>query len=466
MTSRNFNGRGFRPLPRLLLFGALVALPLAACDTDKLLEVVDPEFASPESLENDASLPTLVAGALGDFQVSYSGAGGDAFLSVVAVFTDEFYSAGTFTTRTATDQRDQFPTVQGNTSDGTYNGLHRARRSLFEAAGAVERIAGTTDARYSRLKALEGFTYIALGEAYCSNIPFSESAGGSPGDPGQPLSTSEVFAQGISKFDAALSANAGYNLAAVGKGRALLDQGNFQDAAAAVAGVPTGFIYFIEHSNNSGRQQNPIFSLQDNGRYSMSDNEGGNGLPYRSAMDPRLPWVEDPAGGFDATIPLFINMRYPDFGSDVPLADGIEARLIEAEAALQRGDTDTWLSKLNGLRADVAGLMAARYDSYSAFVPGPNNPTTTLDPLTDPGSEAARVDLMFRERAFWMYTTGHRLGDLRRLIRQYGRSASNVFPTGNYFKGGVFGNDVNFPIDFDEGNNPNFTNDLCDTKAA
>ena len=39
---------------------------------------------------------------------------------------------------------------------------------------------------------------------------------------------------------------------------------------------------------------------------------------------------------------------------------------------------------------------------------------------------------MFRERAFWLYGTGTRLGDMRRLIRQYGRDQSTVFPVGAY----------------------------------
>ena len=58
----------------------------------------------------------------------------------------------------------------------------------------------------------------------------------------------------------------------------------------------------------------------------------------------------------------------------------------------------------------------------------------------------------------WLYLTGHRLGDLRRLIRQYGRTANAVFPTGNLPSplAGTYGNDVNLPIPFDERNNPKF----------
>ena len=113
----------------------------------------------------------------------------------------------------------------------------------------------------------------------------------------------------------------------------------------------------------------------------------------------------------------------------------MEARLIEAEAALAAGNTVLFLQKLNEARASRTGLA----------------------PLTLPATTAAQVDLLFRERGFWMYGTGHRLGDLRRLVRQYRRGAETVFPTGAYHKGGgQYGPRVNLPVPFDENNNPAF----------
>jgi hypothetical protein len=66
------------------------------------------------------------------------------------------------------------------------------------------------------------------------------------------------------------------------------------------------------------------------------------------------------------------------------------------------------------------------------------------------------MNLLFRERAFWMYGTGHRLGDMRRLLRQYGRTVDQVYPIGAWFKGGNFGDAIQMPVPFDEQNNPNF----------
>ena len=46
--------------------------------------------------------------------------------------------------------------------------------------------------------------------------------------------------------------------------------------------------------------------------------------------------------------------------------------------------------------------------------------------------------------------------DMRRLIRVYGRTQDQVFPTGAFFKGGTYGTDVNLPVTDDERTNPDF----------
>ncbi|HEU4787519.1 MAG TPA: hypothetical protein VFS57_08930, partial [Gemmatimonadaceae bacterium] len=75
-----------------------------------------------------------------------------------------------------------------------------------------------------------------------------------------------------------------------------------------------------------------------------------------------------------------------------------------------------------------------------------------------PATKDAAIDLYFREKAFWVFSRGQRLGDLRRLIRQYGRTQDNVFPTGTFHKNGnpPYGTDVNFPVTTNENPNPNF----------
>ena len=79
----------------------------------------------------------------------------------------------------------------------------------------------------------------------------------------------------------------------------------------------------------------------------------------------------------------------------------------------------------------------------------------------DPGTDSARVVLIFDERAAWLYLTGERQGDLRRLLRQYTtwfRRPNQVYPTGVYPAAvGQYGNDVNAPLPETESINPLFT---------
>lgn len=463
-----------------------------------VLDVSDSENVTGEDISEDLDL--LVNRAFADFQVAYSGGGlTDRVLSATAVFSDEFMSAGTFTTRTKMDQRDQFPSRQGNTGDLAYGELHDARVAAVNAADAIEEEAGQTE-RWALMRAFEGFSLVALAENYCGAVPLSTSSPLGPGEEGEPRTTSELFNLAAERFGQAASAAPGgsdaANLAAVGEARAQLGLGNISAAASAVSGVPTSFVFQIEHSDNTGDQENPIFNLQLNGRYSVANGEGndtdaepdtriagGNGVPFHHLDgdpsnvdgdgvpigDPRVPWAEDPTGGFDASIPLFLNLRYVDRNSGVVLADGVEARLIEAEADIQNGAFGAAEDKLNALRADVQSLMAARYPDPLSNGYGITDPALvrgedqTLDPLTLPANQADAVDVLFKERAFWLFNTGHRLADMRRLARApYSRPVSDVFPTGDYFKGGDYGDDVAFWVDFDETNNPNFSIDQCD----
>jgi hypothetical protein len=205
-----------------------------------------------------------------------------------------------------------------------------------------------------------------------------------------------------------------------------------------VAAVPDGSSFFIRVALGQNKPNDPVRLLSVG---NLSDHEGGNGLPYLSDGDPRT--RADTVSAFVngvRTIKSFpIKYQLRDTSSLV-LADWIEARLIRAEAALQSGDVNGWLAQLNDLRATA---------------PLPNGTVNTLPQLSDPGTAAARVDTMFAERAKWLYMTGHRQGDLRRLVRQYQRPQNLVYPSGA-IAGGSYGTSVNAPVPVDERTNPLF----------
>ena len=49
-------------------------------------------------------------------------------------------------------------------------------------------------------------------------------------------------------------------------------------------------------------------------------------------------------------------LSYSSLSAPVVHASGVEARMIEAEAALAAGDAAGWLAKLNAARSSVSGL--------------------------------------------------------------------------------------------------------------
>src|SRR6266516_1802332 len=480
----------------------LAALALAVTGCNDPLNVQDPDIVPPGNLNDPTVLPTIRAGAIGDFALAYTGSGADGSGGTVegvtmygGLLADELINSETFPTRIEVDARG--PIQKTNADVGLwFRNMQRARRAAEFAAERYRTLSPDTtkETGFPEIITLAGYTYIFLAETWCSGVPVSHVDADGTLTYGAPLTTTQLLDTAIARFDAALAAAAALDtsgaspairapkiatqlarirFATVGKARALLDEGKFAAAATLVppSTVPTSFSYVVQHSENTTRENNGVFNATVIfKRYAVADQEGrfaaafapsgtGPGLPYRSSADPRIPWqlvITPPATkpdtnkGFDGSTLQFDQLRYTSRSTSITLATGAEARLIEAEAQVQSGDTAT------NAAAMYTTLNALRSSPPSYFTP-----TSTLGALTTDSATASggAVGLLFRERAYWLWLTAHRLGDLRRLIRQYGRAADAVFPSGAYFKSQVptYGSDVNFPVPVDEENNPNFT---------
>ncbi|HEV8124093.1 MAG TPA: hypothetical protein VGP80_07630 [Gemmatimonadales bacterium] len=423
--------------PRFLAAATAVAL-VTACG---LLDTQQPDIVDPGNLDNPDGAIAKAKGARSQFSLAKDGDGdldegvteGEILLS--GLMADEFVLSTTPPTEQEVDQL-RVSTLNSSLS-AIFLYLHRARAAAEDAGESLRKfgVDPDTDPLIPEMQNLAGFTYVYFAEDYCSGVPVSKVHGDSLIF-GNPETTTQLLNRAIAQFDSAIAHPAVTgeltDLAAVGKGRALLDLGQFAAAAAAVGSVPSDFVFLSEHNDSPASLRNAIFGYTDGFLWSIPDAEGGNGLAYLSANDPRVPYRDEGTTGLDNTTPQFTLLKFPDPQADVPVADGIEARLIEAEAQLQAGSTSGMRTILNNLRALVS-----------------------LSPLPVPATTTEAEDMLFSERAFWLFSTGHRLGDMRRLIRQYGRAADTVFPVGAYLKGGVYGTDVNLPIPVEELNNPN-----------
>jgi hypothetical protein len=465
----------------LVLLVVALVLPNGACNDP--LRVSIPTIVPPGSLSDTAALGTLRAGAIGDFSIAFSGdhpdgsgGTGEGVIMYGGLLADEWIDSETFPTRIEVDAR----TIQVTNADVDlwYRLLHQARNATEKTAAQYAALV-PNDAGHAEVLNLAGYTYLFFAETFCSGVPVSHL------DPvtgkityGVPLTSRQLIDTAVARFNAALTVSAAVtnatlrqamtNLASVGKARALVDSGDFAGAATAVSTVPTSFAYLSEHSEISTSENNGVFNGNTfDRRYSVADREGVNGFPFRFVADKRTPVRRRTAGsgnGFDGLTPQYNNFRFGDAKSPIPLATGVEARLIEAEAGLRLGDTisntGAFYNALNNPRDSTA--------NRAYFNPSPfsrtdtlTNPVPALATLTTTDATAAggAVNLLFAERARWLWLTAHRLGDLRRLIRQYGRAANTVFPTGAYFKSNpsAYGVDVNIPVPITEQNNPNFT---------
>jgi hypothetical protein len=410
----------------------------------QLTDVSAPDVVQPTSLDNAVGAETMRAGAVGLFATAYAGVSGQVIAS--GMIADELTSASSAATNYTADTRvvaDKAPS-----SEYPLSPLYVARLQTMQAIPKMQQFLPLARPKIGQLFANLAFTELFLAENMCSGVPLSSVANGEPVY-GQPLTTAGLLDQAISDLDSAAVYAADsvrvLNMVRVARGRVLLDRGKFPEAAVAVAAVPTGYVFQAEFTATS---PNGFFTSSNQSRIAtVSDREGTNGLDFRSANDGRLRTVLM-GKGTDAVTDVYIVDRFNSATAAVPLANGVEARLIESEAALKANPNDNtttgsgWLGILNTLRS-------------SAITPA-------LPALADPGSPAARVDLLFRERAFWLFGTGHRHGDLRRLIRQYGRPTEQVFPTGSYKGRSLYGTDVTYTVPVTEAPNPNWSGKCLD----
>lgn len=428
---------GARAAARLSAASCALALLLAGCDP---LEVDAPTVNLPEDFANAAGAEAMRAAAIRSFnsaispEARFSGMLADEFIMGSSTQS----GAERFLDRRLSEEAEE----EVDRAGSAYERLHTAR---IEAAQAIRQLRAyapnTPPARIGQLFAFSGYAKLLLAEDYCPGMAFNEITPDHQLRYGRALTTDEMFDLALADLDTAVTLAADsariLGLARVGKARALLGLGRFAEAAEAAAPVPTDYVFEIEHTTEAPSQTNLLNFGTTRLRYSVADREGGNGLDFVSAGDPRVR-VTARGRTFDNLNTGYSIDKYPTTTSPMVLASGIEARLIEAEAALRANDVTTWLGILNTLRAEAI--------------------TPALPPLEDPGDERARVDLHFRERAFWLFATGHRLGDLRRLIRHYGRTPDEVFPTGDHHHGGPYGTATSIPFPAEtEGLNPNVT---------
>jgi len=456
MTPTRFLGR--RSLGRSAAMLAAGALSLTACQqaNDRLLGVTDPDIIFPADLERADGAIALGNGTIGTFR-SITG-GGESTWLFGGLLADEWSTSSTFIQNDETDQR-QIQLINSSVT-GMLRNLYRTRTRAYEAIESLRKFSPNSRALIAEMYLARGFAEMQLALDFCNGIPIPNNPLSNPPENGQPKSTTQVFQLAAASLDSGLAFANGADAQSVLMNRSIrvvrarvaLALGDFSGAGTLVAGLPTSFTY--AHTFSLTTSSNTLWGQGlSSRRYSVGDSVEGNSrnirvtnaIPFASARDPRLPVTIPTSGAINGqdgqTYTRTTGMWQQLTAVDV--VNGVDARMIEAEVALRAGNVTQWLAIHNALRLAPPKL-------------GEIQPVA-MPQLTDPGTDEARVNLHFREKAFWTFSRGQRLGDMRRLIRQYGRTEATVFPQGIHYKGGSYGRDVNLPVTQPEQNNPNFT---------
>ena len=471
---------------------AFATVALTACNRDKILQVTDPDIINPSNLGSAEAAEALRVGALSRISdvtggLQGSGSLNEGIFHFSGVVADEWRSTDTFVQRDEADSRSITEANSAMTLEA--RGLHRTRIAAIQAIPVLKQFKPTNISDVGQMYWVRGWAEMSIAENFCNGMPMSSLDASNNIVYGDPLTNVEIYTRAIASFDSALqNAPAGDAradtvrwLVGIEKARTQLDLGDVTGAGATInaAAVPDNFKFTMSYTQSLG--DNQIWALNNSaGRWMPGNSEGIVGLNFFSANDPRVPMCIGGSAAcktFDANQTrttsfdnnfgpgtFLVQLVWPTREADVNIAMGTEARLIEAEVALRNGDVATWLAKLNLLRANFPTFKQTS-DPCSATTQVNGCPPVpvggALPPLLDPGTQAAREDLLFRERAFWLWSTGHRLADMRRLVRPtsdggFGRAENTVFPNGPYYKGGNYGTDKFLVIPIAEQNNPQF----------
>jgi hypothetical protein len=468
---KNSISRSHRLSAAAVIAGTLLAASCHNGITDTALAVQLPGVISPTSTQTVAGAVSLATGArsrlraatAGTGSGNEAGAGTESSWLFGGLLADEWTTSSTFIQNDEADERRI--SLSNSTVTTQFRVVNAVRTAAQQAIVANKAVRATALTDIGEMYFIRGFGEMQIASDWCNGTPLSDASGATIVYAG-PSSNSDVFKRAIASFDTALvnlSATDATtitirNAARVARARAQQGINDIAGAAVTVAGIPTSFSYDLTFAPSSG--DNILWSQPlSQFRYSVGDTvvktSAGTfiahaGIPFGTTNDPRVPTKSGTTKAQDGSVFVVTTTLWGQ-STTVSLVNGLDARLIEAEAFLAAGDIVNYLATLNALRAAP-----------------PKIGTLTIAPmpaLTDPGTATTRQAQLFSEKAYWTFGRGQRLFDMRRLERQYGWPDAQVFPTGTHYRGIAYGTDVNLPVPQDElNNNPLAVNGCTDRK--
>jgi hypothetical protein len=412
---------------------AVMALAGTACDVDKLLEARSPTRIPAERIERDPATAALfVNSAIGNFECAFG-----SYVVAGGLIGEELEDATATANRFPYDRRNTQPadvrySTFGCEAVGTYAPLQTARVS----ANIIRRwLEGWTDQEVAnrttllaQAAAFEAYSMLLLGEGFCSMVFSTIADDGSTIEYGTEITRQQVFQQAEARFTQAITeaqpigttlATSVLNLARVGRARARLnlavvngavtDAAKLADARADAAAVPPAFVYNMTAEATPNRRENRVWD-ENNSTFTPASTVGTH---YRNLNDPRVPVQNLNRNASNTGVALWLQLKYPQAQTPLPIASGDEAQLIVAEADIATNPTNT-VTILNTFRAR---------GNQGVYAGG----------LTPAELRAEVIDQRRRE----LYLEGQHLGDVIRYGITLRPAQGTPFPGGGNFENQV-----------------------------
>ena len=360
------------------LAGALSAAILAGCNLDKVLDVEPASLIPAVELETPENAALLVTGAAADFDCAFN-----SFTAVGALITGELVDALQTADRWPYNQR----TVAANqsrysqnscTALGIYTPLQASRgsasniRRLLEEWSDVE-VPGR-QLLIARAAAYEGWSQLLLAESF-RELVFS-TVKGETVEWGDRITRVQALDSAIARLTNAITvaqavggaaADSVRYFALLGRARAYLDQAwatnatspDYSKARADAALVPAAFTWNVTASAVSGRRNNRIFQESNP---TVTQQSSSVGPYYRTLNDPRVRVQNMNRVSSGTSVPQWAQLKYAAVTTPIPVATGLEAQLIIAEA-------DRRTNRANTLAIIAAFRTAGGQGTYTGTTP-------------------------------------------------------------------------------------------------
>ena len=408
---------------------ALFAGTLAACDQITNLDQEAPSRVIADDLYQPENAQLLVTSAVSDFECTLT-----QYIVAGGLVGDELIDAELNQAGWDYDRRTIVPSLTAYSTGGCgsaqvpgyYTPLAIARATADKITTALE---GWTDQQVPNRQLLiataaahAGYALVLLGESSCSAAI----------DGGPELTPVQVLTEAESRFTKAITAAQAanntdiLNMARVGRARARVDLKKFADAKTDASLVPDSYVHNATYSATVARRENLIQTQFFRGLFSSVDPSFRN-LTVGGVPDTRVPVVDAGVNGQDGQTRIWRSTKYPLISSPIPIASGDEAILLTAEADLEAGNVTAAVAGINKLRTKSSLPQYA-------------------------GGTAAEVRAqLIDERRRELFLEGQRLNDIIRFNIPQLPVAGTPFP----IKGGVYGNQICFPLpDVERNNNP------------